>query len=296
MVNPNEKIENTGWVPSRKMDKSRQDVERTRPEGSPNSDKDFKKIVAGRDDRKSSPKKTSKMSADESSAEDIAEEEHAAALMQSPSQIYRSLSEDQQMMQRNYLAEAKAKRQLADASSKKSQSDFALQAQDLTAVNPLGSTALQSSIGAISGIQSDLQTQQANSQQANLQEIVDQIITKIYTLKVNGQTDTVMTLRYPPLLEGATLAITSYDAARGQFNITFSDLTAQAKAFLDQQQSALRHALEEGKGFVVHIVIITTGNENPLAKAENSDAYRQDQRNNKQGQSGQQRQQQQKEG
>jgi hypothetical protein len=94
---------------------------------------------------------------------------------------------------------------------------------------------------------------------ANIQEIIDQIVDKVYTMNVEGRTDTTITLKHPPMFEGATLVVSAYDSARGEFNIAFENLTPEAKQLLDMRanQESLRNALEE-KGYAVHIVTTTT--------------------------------------
>jgi hypothetical protein len=104
-------------------------------------------------------------------------------------------------------------------------------------------------------------------QRPALQEIIDKIVDKVYTLTLEGkgQTDTVITLKNPPILEGATIAITSFDTAKGELNLSFNGLSPEARNLLDTQQAkeSLKSALQE-KGYAVHI--ISMSNE-PLATA-----------------------------
>lgn len=112
-----------------------------------------------------------------------------------------------------------------------------------------------------------------------IQEIVDQIIHKLYTVKQEGKTDTVLVLRHPPLFAGAHLRITAYDTARGEFNISFSQLSMDAKALLDMNQAQfnLQKALEQ-KGYTAHIVVITTEKDEPIASSAEAQQAGQDQR------------------
>lgn len=102
-----------------------------------------------------------------------------------------------------------------------------------------------------------------------VQQIVDQIVDKIYTLKVDGKTETVLVLKHPPVLAGAELALTAYDHARGEFNIAIHNLTQAAQAFLEQHnvRLGLKQALED-RGYTVHVVATTTEAFQPTAAAE----------------------------
>jgi len=112
---------------------------------------------------------------------------------------------------------------------------------------------------------------QRPDQVKQIEEIIDQIVNKVYILKQEGKTDTVMTLRYPPMFAGAQLRVTSYDTARGEFNLSFSQLSNEAKAVLDMQQARndLQRHLEQ-RGYTAHIVVVTTEKDDPVIAAEES--------------------------
>lgn len=92
-----------------------------------------------------------------------------------------------------------------------------------------------------------------------MKQIVDQIVAKLYTLRTNGQTETVMALKNPPQLVGAEVVLTSFDHARGEFNIAIHNLTQAAQNFLEQNniRIGLKAALEE-HGYAVHMLTTTT--------------------------------------
>lgn len=98
---------------------------------------------------------------------------------------------------------------------------------------------------------------------SNVQEIINQLVEKVTELKDNGRTDTTVTLKQPPLFAGTNIVVTAYDSARGQFNISFENLTQKAKELLDMRvnQDALLLSLEK-KGYAVHILTATTIIEN----------------------------------
>lgn len=104
-----------------------------------------------------------------------------------------------------------------------------------------------------------------------IEELITQVVDKLYTMESAGQKDTVMTLRNLPLFEGATLKITSFDHANKEFNISMNNLLPGTKEMLDtaQMQNSLRQALQD-KGYMVHIMVFTTNVEAPIASAENT--------------------------
>ncbi|GAB4233767.1 MAG: hypothetical protein Tsb0021_12880 [Chlamydiales bacterium] len=119
-----------------------------------------------------------------------------------------------------------------------------------------------------------------------IQEIANQIVDKVHTIRQEGKTDTILTLRYPPIFAGAQLRITAYDQARGEFNIAFSQLSYQAKALIDSAeiQQQLHRSLEQ-KGYVAHILIATTEKDDQaiIEMNANSFARNDEERENKEG-------------
>lgn len=129
---------------------------------------------------------------------------------------------------------------------------------------------------------------------STMREIASQIADTIQVMKKEGTTETLVTLKNPPLLEGATITLTEFDHAKGEFNIRFANLSPEAKQFLDQQlaQDPLKNHLDR-KGVVVHMVSTTTQPE-PLAVSEAKPDFNQN-RDQEQKEQQQKRQQQQKE-
>lgn len=130
---------------------------------------------------------------------------------------------------------------------------FSREQVDLAAINPAAGTLPTAPVA---------QTQKVAPppiRAQELQEVVDQIVSKLYTLSSEGKTDTLIQLKHPPLFEGSSVVIRSFDSAKGEFNITFENLTQAAKQMLDMQenQNSLRLALEQ-KGYTVHILTATT--------------------------------------
>ncbi len=94
---------------------------------------------------------------------------------------------------------------------------------------------------------------------SNIQDIVNQLIEKAYEMSLDGKTETTITLKHPPILQGANLIVTSFDSAKNEFNIAFENLSQQGKYLLDlsANQALLLNALHE-KGYAVHIFTTTT--------------------------------------
>lgn len=132
---------------------------------------------------------------------------------------------------------------------------FATEQSDLSYVNPLAtSTTTQAPINT-----AEIKTEPPVSKAAELQALITQIVDKAYQMELDGKTETTVLLKHPPLFAGANLVVTSFDTARGEFNISFENLTQAAKYVLDMQanRDSLKLALEQ-KGYAVHIVTTTT--------------------------------------
>jgi len=112
---------------------------------------------------------------------------------------------------------------------------------------------------------------------ANLQELINQMVSQITELTQNGKTETSLVLKHPPIFEGAKLTITAFDTANGEFNIAFENLKAPAQRLIDLQahRSQLLDNLER-LGYNVHIFTTSTTIENrpTLANADLRDKDR----------------------
>lgn len=148
-------------------------------------------------------------------------------------------------------------------------SRFSTEQSDLSYVNPLAlNTQPTQDI--------TLKTEKAVLPAANVQAIIDQLVEKVTEMKGHGRTDTTVTLKHPPMFAGADLVVTAFDSAKGEFNITFQNLTQAAKELLDMRanQQSMLLALEQ-KGYAVHIVTTTTLVENRLPIATSAEQERQ---------------------
>jgi hypothetical protein len=92
-------------------------------------------------------------------------------------------------------------------------------------------------------------------------ELVKQVSETIATLASKAVTTISIELKYPPLFAGATLSVTEFATAKNEFNITFSNLSPDARLLIEAQsnQVKLREGLIE-KGYALHMITI----ESPL--------------------------------
>lgn len=166
--------------------------------------------------------------------------------------------------------------------AKPTASAFAQENTDLSYINP---NAPLAAFRSHESPQTGTGTPQM-SKAETIQKVIDQIVQAIDSIRTTDKTDTVVTLKQPPILEGAHIVITNYKHANNEFNIAFTNLTTVGKTFLDQRlhNDALTIALEQ-KGLTVHMITTTTLNELPQVIASESQS---DSRNReRQGEGGQ---------
>jgi hypothetical protein len=205
------------------------------------------------------------------------------ANIESPSDLFKRMSS--KSARKEQIAEApkfiNQKNQAEKGKLQNFTSRYAQEQADLSYANPLG------------GLQpAQMITPPAPSEKIespkildrNLQLLIEQIVKHMYTVETQGKTDTVMTLQYPPLFKGATITVTSYDTAKGQFNISFENLTQAAQKILDMSENrkSLVSSLEQ-KGYNVQIITTTTIQiQNPIVAEANSREDQQNQENDQQ--------------
>lgn len=135
---------------------------------------------------------------------------------------------------------------------------FATEQPDISYVNPLAAANNPSGVAQV-----NMKTEKPIPT-THIQEIINQMVEKVQEITDTGRTDTVITLKHPPMFAGANIVVSAYDSAKGEFNIAFENLTQAAKEMLDMRtnQESLKQALIQ-KGYAVHIVTTTTLVENP---------------------------------
>ena len=101
------------------------------------------------------------------------------------------------------------------------------------------------------------------SRSATIKELASQIIEGIQVMRKDDLTSTMITLKHPPVLEGATITLTTSDNAKREFSISFANLSPDAKAFLDikLKEDSLVETLEK-KGIIVNTLTTSTQPEN----------------------------------
>jgi hypothetical protein len=293
MVNP----DNTR-IGNNKSNVDRTESEKERPDGVPNAEKDFRKVLATEDKYSKTDKKDVKTaskkfrSKDDPLATDMDEGQPQVSSIFS---LARRSTDDE-------TEEGGGKQQTTDPMILKVEKDkpkkdslFALASQksdrylseqtqpDLAYVNPL------STGGSVQSAQI-AQKQESTLPARSLQEIVDQIVDEVYTLESKGQTDTVITLKNIPLFDQVKVTVSAYDSANGQLNIEFSNLTQNAKRILDMNLDGLRSALLDNRNITAIPMLITTTIETP--RIEQKEGFSQERNREDQENSGQQRRQQ----
>lgn len=160
---------------------------------------------------------------------------------------------------------------------------FSTEQDDLSYVNPLAATTNQ-----LPSVNLNISTEKAVIPVSNLQEIINQMIAKATEMKRDGMTETILTLKHPPLFAGANIVVTAFDSAKNEFNIAIENLTQAAKNLMDIKinKDNLLLALEQ-KGYAVHILATTTVAENRVV-----DTLPQEDQRQREGREGQQQQQQ----
>ncbi len=294
----------------------------SKPTGTPSSDKDFKKILGGKGNRQDSEKDSRKFSAGLDGTieyEELAQAEENVKSQQpslfdlsknrikkdsndetadvvkmasadelpleSPTSIFKNLA----LKEKAKISDAKEedvsqKMGNVDLEKSKPVNRFPQESIDLSYVNPLAINT-----NSIAEANNQKLETAVSSQKMTMQQLVDEIVKAIVTVESQGKTDTVVTLKQPPMFADANIILTSYETAKGEFNIRFENLTQEAKAFMDMQQNkeSLFSALQQ-KGYAVHIIVATTQIETPQIAASNPQQTSRD--SQEQQQQGQQQQ------
>lgn len=116
----------------------------------------------------------------------------------------------------------------------------------------------------------------AAAHRIQLQQIVDQIVDKVYTLNTSRQTDTTVVLK-GTVFEGVKVTVSSYEAARGEINISFTNvINPEARRILDLSANlnALQQILDS-KGVKVHMILVSPEKETPITLESQSPSSKQ---------------------
>lgn len=171
--------------------------------------------------------------------------------------------------------------------SEESKSDAATEAKEGAAAT------INASIQSVAFQTEKTEETQETISSATVREIATQIVDRIQVMRKDNETQTIITLRHPPILEGATITLTASDHAKREFNIAFANLSPDAKLLLDRKfkEDSLTETLER-KGITVHMLTTSTQSENIItADAGQASRDRQDQQQQQQERDEQQRRQ-----
>ncbi len=96
--------------------------------------------------------------------------------------------------------------------------------------------------------------------QQNLIKIIDALTDQIVSARTKELSTTEITLKYPPIFEGAKITIQEFSSAQNEFNISFSSLSPDAKRLIESQsnQGLLQSKLLE-QGYTLRMVTIDQG-------------------------------------
>lgn len=106
-------------------------------------------------------------------------------------------------------------------------------------------------------------------QTEQMKALIEKIVSEMQVIQTGEATDVVITIQHPPVFEGAQVKVTTFESARGEINITFENLTQQAKEILDSKvnRESLLLALNK-EGYNVHILTTSTAPATPIYTAE----------------------------
>lgn len=215
-------------------------------------------------------------------------EAEPVAKAQSPSDLFKTAGKEP----KKPFVEVAAKEEhiATPVVEKKFTNNYTQEQPDLSYVNPFASTTMQPQAVVPT---SEPKIERAAGLTPAMRELIEQVVKQMYTVTTHqDKTDTVMTLQYPPLFKDVRVVVTAFETARGQFNISFENLSQAAQRILDlaENRKSLIHALEQ-KGYNVQILTTTTIMEPRLNVDE---PYAQQQKQDDQGGGQQQDQQQRK--
>lgn len=99
--------------------------------------------------------------------------------------------------------------------------------------------------------------EEAKAARESLIELFKQAVDALTTMVSKTQTNTVVTIKHPPIFDGASLVVTEFSSAKKEYNITFGNLSPEARRLLETMGSEqqLRQTLID-KGYTLHMMTI----------------------------------------
>lgn len=142
-----------------------------------------------------------------------------------------SISEDKTKLGREVLdtdATVLASKKEKTKLTVREKNDFSGENPDISAVNP--------QVPQHAPISSPVHMVEEPKTPPNVNAIVEQMVKALQVVEREGKTDTVVTLQYPPLFEGATITLSTLEGGgKREFNLSFANLQNDAKIFLDRK-------------------------------------------------------------
>lgn len=133
--------------------------------------------------------------------------------------------------------------------------------EPLIGLSPIGQEAFYQPTQTIHNNISSAASPVASSsfQNIKLLEFADKLVKKITAMKQGGRTEITLTLKNLSLFNGGILKIVEHDSARGQYNLSFTNLNPKAHALVlsTDANRILKEALE-AKGLSFHIIAAST--------------------------------------
>lgn len=156
------------------------------------------------------------------------------------------------------------------AQKNKASARFSQEQPDLAAINPMAAVARPDV-----SINLNTKAEAALPPLKSIQELINLMVKEAQSLESEGKTDTTISLKYPPIFEGAQLTVTSFDSAKGEFNISFANLTQAAQQLVNNADNRANLLLSlEQKGYHVHILTASTIDDQRIYASNVEDTHR----------------------
>lgn len=138
---------------------------------------------------------------------------------------------------------------------------YSTEQPDLAEVNPLGNQQQPAYVPPVFAIDASMTAEATTALKTpqplqSIQEVIDQIVEKVYTVKQTGDTQVVVDLKGS--LAGSRLTVTESDSARGQLNITIDNLTGPNQALIEAHKAKIMDRLLESGVQVQRFTASTT--------------------------------------
>lgn len=99
-----------------------------------------------------------------------------------------------------------------------------------------------------------------SAQRTEMVELINTITAHITTLEAKSLTSVQILIKHPPIFEGATITINEFSSAKRELNLSFSDLSPDARRLIEStaNRDLLQHRLTE-TGYTLRMLTIDSG-------------------------------------